>query len=123
TRHPGERRAEDWKNQHAVEDVVAIFVEERLLTVVQVNERARMRDNVGILIGRGRLDLDLPRHCGCKRLARRIDGLRQRCDNGIAGGFPRHQVLGKAQALEAVVGRWWRAAERASIAIDRIEYS
>src|SRR5690348_10560484 len=70
TRHPGQRRAEYRKDQHAVEDFVAIFIEERLLTVVQINERAWMHDHVSILVSRGRLDLDLARHCGGKRLAR-----------------------------------------------------
>src|SRR5262249_3756308 len=70
TRYPGQRRAEYRKDQHAVEDFVTIFVEERFLTVVQISERAWMHDHVGILISRGRFDLDLARHCGGKRLAR-----------------------------------------------------
>src|SRR5215469_16238423 len=70
TRDPGQCRAEYRKDQQAVEDCVAIFVEERFLTVVQISERAWMHDCVGILVSRGRFDLDLARHCGGKRLAR-----------------------------------------------------
>jgi hypothetical protein len=69
-RQAGNGRSEYRKDQHAVEDIVAVSVEERLLTVVEVGERTRMRDHIGILVGRGRLDLDLARHCGRKRLAR-----------------------------------------------------
>ena len=45
-RHPGQRRAEDRKDQHAIENVVAIFVEERLLTVVEISEREEFDETV-----------------------------------------------------------------------------
>src|SRR5580704_9391436 len=47
----GDRRAEHREYQHAVENVVAILVEKALLIVIQIIERARMRQDVGILVG------------------------------------------------------------------------
>src|SRR5437588_9130384 len=96
-------RSEYRKDQHAVEDIVAVSVEERLLTVVQIGQRAWMRDHVGILVGRGRRDFDLARHRGGKRLPRRIDKLRQRGDGGVAVRFSRHQIFSKAETLETVI--------------------
>jgi hypothetical protein len=71
-----DRRSEDRKDQQAVEDVVAVFVEERFLIVVQIGERARMHDDVGVFLRRGRADLDFARHRRCQRQPRCEDQLR-----------------------------------------------
>jgi hypothetical protein len=68
--NPGDHRAEDGKDQQAVEDVVAVLVEEGFLIVIQIGERAGMRDDVSVLVGRRRLDLDFARHRGSERLPR-----------------------------------------------------
>src|SRR3974377_1047905 len=54
----GNGRAEYRGDQQAIEDIVAIFVEERFLLVTEIGKRSRMNEQRSVLVGRRRLDLD-----------------------------------------------------------------
>ena len=95
-RHAGDRRSEHREDQHAVEDIVAVFVEEGLLIVVQIIQRALMHQDVGILVGRRRLDLDLAGKLRGDRQSRRVDHLRKVRDVGVVERFARHQIFGES---------------------------
>lgn len=49
--YASDRRSEKWKDEQALEDVVAVVVEEGFLIVGQISERARMHHYTGVFVG------------------------------------------------------------------------
>src|ERR1700722_13773399 len=80
-----------------------------------------MGENVGILVGGRRLNLDLTGQLVRDCKARRVDKLRQFGDGVVIEGFSRHQVFGEGYALEVVARRRWTAAESPGIDAVQIE--
>ena len=87
-----ERRADDRKDQQAVEDTVAVLVEKRLGIVSQISCDAGRHEHGRILVGGWRFDRDNAGEREGERLAVLIEKLGERSNFVLAQGFARHDI-------------------------------